>query len=97
MKNQLETAATDLHTILPALHIVAGIALIIKMVIIFRTKGFDVPAVFVSFFRIYSKSEQYMTNNIARRQYMRMNNYINYYLYTWILITIIILLVFQNY
>ncbi len=86
-----------LHTILPALHIVAGIALIIKMVIIFRTKGFDVPAVFVSFFRIYSKSEQYMTNNIARRQYMRMNNYINYYLYTWILITIIILLVFQNY
>ena len=86
-----------LYKILPALHVLAGIALLTKMIVVFRAKGFNIPAVFVSFFRIYSKSKRYMTNNISRQQYMRINNYINYYLYIWILITIIILLVFHNY
>ena len=85
-----------LYKILPVLHILAGIALIMKMIIIFRIKGFNVPAVFVSFFRIYSKGERYMTNNTARQQYMKMNNYLNYYFYIWMLITVIILLVFHN-
>ena len=85
-----------LYKILPALHILAGIALIIKMIIIFRKKGFNIHAVFVSFFRIYSKSERYMTNNINRQQYMKVNNYINYYLYPWIFVTTIILLVFEK-
>ena len=85
-----------LYKILPALHVLAGIALITKMIIVFRKKGFNIPAVFVSFFRIYSKSERYMTNNTNRQQYMKVNNYINYYLYTWIFITVIILLVFHG-
>jgi ACR3 family arsenite efflux pump ArsB len=85
-----------LYKILPALHVLAVIALLLKMIVIFRAKGFNIAAVFASLFRIYTRSERYMTNNINRQQYMRINNYINYYLYIWILITIIILLVFQS-
>ena len=85
-----------LHDILPFLHVVAAIAFLIKIVIVFRTKGLDFPAVVISFFRIYSKSEKYMSNNKARQQFIALNNSINYYLYAWALITLIVYLVYQN-
>lgn len=85
-----------LHYILPLLHILAAIAFLIKVVIVFRTKGLDFPAVIISFFRIYSKSEKYMSNNKVRQQFIVLNNYINYYLYAWALITLIVFLVYQN-
>jgi len=85
-----------LHNILPGLHVLAAIAFIVKMIIVFRNKGFNLPALFVSLFRIYSRSDKYMTNNKARQQYIVMNNYINYYLYIWAFITLIVFIVFQS-
>ena len=85
-----------LYKNMPVLHTLAALAFIIKLVIVFRSKGFDPPAAFTSFFRIYSKGDRIMTSNTSRQQYMKLNNLINYYLYFWALITIIIFIVFQS-
>jgi hypothetical protein len=85
-----------LYTILPGLHILAAIAAVTKMIIVFKNKGFSLPAYVISFFRVYSSNEKHMTNNVSRQQYMRINNFINYYLYAWLLITLIIFLVFHE-
>jgi hypothetical protein len=85
-----------LHGIIIYLHILAGIAIMVKTFFIFRTKGFDIPAVVTSFFRLYTKSDLIMSHNLARRQYMKLNNWINYYIYSWMLITLIIIVVFHQ-
>ncbi|QEC65829.1 hypothetical protein FRZ67_00370 [Panacibacter ginsenosidivorans] len=85
-----------LHNIIIYLHILTVIAIILKIVLVFRSKGFDVPAVVSSFFRVYTKSDLYMSNNQSRKQYMRLNNLINYYIYGWLLATIIIIVVFHS-
>ena len=85
-----------LRSIIPYLHALAIILVIVKTVLVFRAKGFNVPAVVGSFFRIYSQSDLQTSHNITRRQYMRTNNFINYYFYLWIFITIIMLVVFQS-
>ena len=85
-----------LYMAIPYLHLLAGLAVIIKAVIVFRNKGFNVPALFTSFFRIYSKSDFYMSSNQHRRQFMRMNNYLNYYIYGWLIATFIVIVVFQS-
>jgi len=85
-----------LYHLLPYLHILAGIAMIFKMVMVFRNKGFDFPAYVISFFRVYTQSDKSMTNSISRKQYMKLNNLINFYLYSWAFITFIIFLVFHD-
>jgi len=85
-----------LHNIIIYLHILTVIVIILKFVIVIRNKGFDVPTVVSSFFRVYTKSDLYMSNNQARRQYMRLNNLINYYIYGWLLATILIVVVFHS-
>lgn len=85
-----------LYRILPVLHVLAGIAFITKMVLIFRKRGINMGAVFISFFRIYTKSDKRMTNSKTRHRYMMLNNSINYYMYIWALITVIIFIVFRS-
>lgn len=85
-----------LYNSMPVLHIAASLAFIVKLFLVFRTKGFNPPAAFSSFFRIYSKGDRIMASNSSRQQYMKLNNLINYYLYFWALITIIIFIVFQS-
>ena len=85
-----------IFNLMPYLHIIAGIAFILKMIIVFKNKGFNIEAVFVSFFRIYTVNDRNMTSSASRQQFMKLNNYLNYYLYVWALITIIILVVFQR-
>ena len=84
-----------LYNSMPVLHIAAALAFIVKLVLVFRIKGFNPPAAFTSFLRIYSKGDRIMTNNSSRQQYMKLNNLINYYLYAWALITLIMFIVFQ--
>ena len=85
-----------LFTITPTLHVLAAFLFVLKVIIVFRNKGFDLPAVIISFFRVYSDSDKYMTNNKARQQYMIINNYINYYIYVWALITLIVFIIFKT-
>jgi len=85
-----------LHEILPFLHILAAIAVVVKFVVVFDQKGFDVPAVMLSFFRIYSKDHLQMSSRKRRSQYMRLNNIINIYLYAWVFLTVLLFIVFHN-
>ena len=85
-----------LHQALPFLHILAAIAIIIKFVIVFNQKGLDVPAVMLSFFRIYSKDHVQMNSRKKRGQYMRLNNFINFYLYAWLFLTVLLFIIFHN-
>lgn len=80
----------------PYLNILAAIIFVLKASVILRNRGFNLPAVLLSVFRIYSKSEINMTNNEARQKYMKINNVFNYYLYAWALLLIIMILVFQS-
>lgn len=78
------------------LHILAIIAIIFKTILVFQNKGFNLPAVFSSFFRIYSHSDRAMTESVGRRRFMKWNNLVNYYIYTWIILTVIVLVVFER-
>jgi len=86
-----------LHALTPFLHVLTAILIVLKSVMVFRNKGFNIPALVASFFRIYTRSDVVMSHNAARRQYMHINNWINYYIYCWIFITIIIIVVFQSF
>ena len=86
-----------LYSIRIGLHIIAGIAVIIKMFLVFGSKGFNLPAYVFSFFRLYSSSDKQISSNPSRQKYMKLNNIINYYLYVWLFITIILLLVYQGF
>ena len=91
----MDQALEILRNIIPYLHVITAILIIVKAIFVFRNKGFNVPAVIGSFFRIYSQSDVQTSHNEARRQYMRVNNFINYYLYLWIFLSIIMLVVYQ--
>lgn len=80
----------------PYLNILAAIVFLVKATVVFKNRGFNIPAVILSVFRLYSKSEMNMTNNETRQKYMKINNLLNYYLYGWALILLILLLVFQS-
>jgi hypothetical protein len=84
------------YAMYPYLNILAAIVFVIKASVVVRNRGLNLPAVFLSVFRIYSKSEMNMTNNEARQKYMKINNLFNYYLYAWALLLIITILVFQS-
>ena len=86
-----------LYSIRFVLHTLAGIAIITKMFLVFRSKGFNLPAYVVSFFRVYTSSEKQMSNNPVRQRYMKLNNTINFYLYVWVSITLLLLLVYQKF
>gem|GEM_PF-2554294 len=86
-----------LYSILPALNVISVIALLLKSVIVFRRKGFNLPEYMISFFRIYTGSEREMTHSTSRLRYMRINNLINFYIYLWIMITLIIFIVFRKF
>jgi len=84
-----------LHAAMPVLLILTGLAIIFKFILVMYNKGFDLPAVFISFFKIYSKSQR-STSSERRKNYMRYNNFINYYLYIFIVLFIVVLISYQG-
>ena len=92
----MDSAIEFIHTLMPTLFVVAVIALIIKMVLIFSNKGFDVLAFIISFFRLYSKSDLEMTTKKKRVNYMKYNNYINYYFYVFLFLFVLMLIIFKT-
>lgn len=93
----MDSTLEFLHSIIKVLHFLAAFAVILKCVIVFKSKGFNMPAVITSFFRIYTKSDFYMSSNQNRKQFMRTNNVINYYLWIWLFCVIIHLVVFESF
>lgn len=92
----LDWILAALDMVIPALHTLAVVLILLKMILVFQKKGFDMPALFLSFFRIYSKRDLYISDRNTRQRYMKVNNFINYYLYFWMLVTILILIVYQR-
>ncbi|CAN5702952.1 hypothetical protein BH10BAC2_BH10BAC2_15380 [soil metagenome] len=86
-----------LESIICYLHIITALLIILKAVMAFKNRGGSFPAVVTSFFRIYSKSDFYMSSNQGRRQYMIINNTINYYIYTWVFLSIIFFVAFRRF
>jgi hypothetical protein len=92
----MDSVIQFIHLLMPGFYVAAALAFILKIILVFNTKGFDLPAFIISFFRLYGESELNMTSNKKRLNYMKFNNYLNYYLYSFILLFIIMLLVFQK-
>jgi len=85
-----------IHGIMPAFYVAAAIAIILKAILIFGNKGFDLPAFIVSFFKLYGRSAKKMTTNKKRLNYMNFNNAINFFLYGFLILFVIMLLVFSK-
>ena len=85
-----------IHSLMPALFVLAILALLVKIILIFSTKGFDILALLLSFFRLYTKSDLDMTSKKKRINYMRYNNYINYYFYVFLFLFTLMLIIFKR-
>jgi len=81
---------------MPGFYVAAALAFILKIILVFNTKGFDLPALIISFFKLYGESQLNMTTNKKRFNYMKYNNYLNYFLYFFVLLFVIMLLIFQK-
>ena len=69
------------HTLLPILLIIAGLAIMVKIFLVFNRRGADIPAVVYSFFRMYNADDRQSARSRQRQLYMKLNNIINIYLY----------------
>jgi hypothetical protein len=85
-----------IHELMPALCIIALLAFAFKTVLVFSYKGFDIPALIVSFFRLYGSAEKEMASQKKRVNYMKLNNYINYYFYIFSFLFILMLVIFKK-
>jgi len=81
-----------LLTLQPLLNAVAAIAVIIKILYVFNVRGFDVPVLMLSFFRIYHRRGQRYSSR-KRQEYMLVNNCINIYLYVWLFVTAVLFII----
>lgn len=71
-------------------------AIIAKVIMISSQRGFDVPAIASSFFRLYKGWEKRRAKKQSRRNFMRWNNRINYFLYTYVALFFVLLLVYLD-
>jgi len=84
-----------LHAAMPVLYVIGAIALLLKVILVFYYKGFDLPALVISLFKIYTPSKRNAAS-ARRKSFMRYNNLINYYLYALLLLFLLMLIVFQG-
>lgn len=85
-----------IHISFPVLNLIIAGIILLKGILIFLNRGFDVPAVIASIFRIYSFTELNMTSDHPRQTYMKVNNFLNYCIYVWVLIAIIHFVIFKS-
>ncbi len=90
----MDEVIDTLHWIVLVSLPLAGIVIIFKIYFVFTKRGFS-PALFTNFFRIY-KSHEFITSRTARKRYMTVNNWLNYFLYTSIFLFLILLSVYKK-
>ena len=91
----IDSIIVALHQAMPYVYILCALAFIIKFILVVNSKGFDLPALFISFFKIYSKSQR-NTSSQRRKVFMKYNNFINYFLYVAFTLFIILLIIYQG-
>jgi hypothetical protein len=85
-----------LYQALPFFHAITIICMIAKAMIVRKNKELTMSSYVWSFFRIYSLKEMNKTQSRNRLKFMMFNNFINYYIYLWAFITILIFIIFSS-
>ncbi len=91
----MEKVLIFIHTSMPVLYVVILLAIVIKIVIVSKYRSPDFVLIFLSFFKIYAQSE-YATNSNSRKKYMLYNNLINFAIYAFLLLFILMLIIFRG-
>ena len=92
----MESVFQVIHALMPLFHILLVLGLIMKIVLMTGFRNFDLPYLFLSYFRFYGESEKQMSRNNWRSWYVRANNYINFYAYLWAFLCIVNLIFFGS-
>ena len=90
----METLFEAIHVLMPVFHILMVLSLVLKIVLMMGFRNFDLPYLFLSYFRFYNDAEKHTGGNTARRRYVTLNNYLNVYAYVWVFLCIVNLLFF---
>jgi len=90
----MESLFEAIHVLMPVFHVLLVLSLIVKIILMTGFRNFDLPYLFLSYFRFYSDSEKQMSSNAWRKRYVNLNNYLNIYAYVWIFLCIVDLLFF---
>jgi len=90
----MESVFEAIHVLMPLFHTLLVLSLILKIVLMTGFRNFDLPYLFLSYFRFYNGTEKQMRGNSWRRRYVTLNNYLNIYAYIWIFFCIVDLLFF---
>jgi len=91
----MEKVLIFIHTSMPVLYVVLFLAIIIKIMLVSKYRSLDFVLIFLSFFKIYGQSE-YATNSNSRKKYMLYNNLLNFTIYAFALIFILMLVIFKG-
>ena len=81
--------------IITLLNILAVVCVVIKIIMAVNKRGLNMVPLVWSFFKVYSRNEIYSVSNQKRRLYMRVNNFINLYLYLWIILTLLLIVIYK--
>ncbi len=92
----MENALSAIRLLMPFFHIITAAGLIIKIFLMLGFRNFDLPYLVASYFRFYERSDLQMAEGKQRRAYVKSNNIINYYTYTYIFLCLICLLAFGS-
>jgi len=91
----MEKVLMFIHTSMPYLYVAILLAVVIKIVIVSKYRSPDFVLIFLSFFKIYAQSE-YVTNSNSRKRYMLYNNLINFTIYAFTLLCILMQIIFKG-
>jgi len=92
----MESLFAAIHVLMPVFHVLLILCLILKIILMTGFRNFDLPYLFLSYFRFYTESEKQMAGNTARKRYVILNNYLNIYTYVWIFLCVVNLLFFGS-
>ncbi len=77
--------------------VIIGVGIILlKSVIIIASKGGDLYLIVESFFKFYSRVEISLSINNREVFYKRSNNYLNVFLYSWLIFVIMLVFISKD-
>ncbi len=77
--------------------VIIGVGIILlKSVIIIASKGGDLYLIIESFFKFYSRVEISLSINNREVFYKRSNNYLNVFLYSWLIFVIMLVFISKD-
>jgi len=84
-----------IHAIMPAIYMIAAVAVVLKFVMVSRYKGADFALFILSFFKIYTIESRAATSK-KRKRYMLCNNIINIWVYLSLSLSVLMLVTWHD-